>query len=84
MEQLRIWKLRRWSNGTKKDWRQSFWENYYPGAVTNARRTVEKLLAEGLPGLEDTDERNRWLQRKCLTVSNVYEAIEFLESLEKL
>ena len=56
----------------------------YPVAVTNARRTVEKLLAEGLPGLEDTDERNRWLQRKCLTFSNVYEAIEFLESLEKL
>lgn len=84
MEQLRIWKLRRWSNGTKKDWQQRFGKNYYPGAVTNARRTVEKLLAEGLPGLEDMDERNRWLQRKCLTFSNVYEAIEFLESLEKL
>ena len=68
----------------KKIGSRGFGENYYPGAGTNARSTVEKLLAEGLPGLEDMDERNRWLQRKCLTFSNVYEAIEFLESLEKL
>lgn len=54
----------------------------YPVAVTNAKRTVKKLLDEGLPGLEDTDVRNQWLYRKCLTFSNVYEAIEFLESLE--
>lgn len=55
----------------------------YPVAVRNAKKTVKRLLGEGMPGLEDTDARNRWLQRKCLTFSNVYEAIEFLESLPK-
>lgn len=53
----------------------------YPVAVNNAKRTMKRLLDEGMPGLDDTDERNRWLQRKCLTFSNVYEAIEFLEEL---
>lgn len=55
----------------------------YPIAVKNAKKTVKRLVDEGLPGLEETDERNRWLCRKCLTFSTVYEAIEFLESLEK-
>lgn len=55
---------------------------HYPTAAVNARETVSKLLPEGLPGLEDTDERNRWLCQKCLTFSNVYEAIEFLTSLK--
>lgn len=54
----------------------------YPAASTNAKKTVSTLLQEGLPGLEDTDERNRWLCQKCLTFSNVYEAIEFLNSLK--
>ena len=31
---------------------------------------------------EDTDERNRWLCQKCLTFSTVYEAIDFLTSLQ--
>lgn len=54
----------------------------YPTASANAKKTVSTLLQEGLPGLEDTDERNRWLCQKCLTFSNVYEAIEFLNSLK--
>lgn len=54
----------------------------YLVAVRNAKKTVKRLLNEGMPELEDTDERNQWLYRKCLTFSNVYEAIEFLESLE--
>lgn len=54
----------------------------YPTAATNAKKTVSTLLQEGLPCLEDTDERNRWLCQKCLTFSNVYEAIEFLNSLK--
>lgn len=29
----------------------------YPTAVSNARQTVSKLLQQGLPGMEDTDER---------------------------
>ena len=54
----------------------------YPVAVENSRKTVSNLLQDGLPGLEDTDERNRWLCQKCLTFSNVYEAIDFLRSLK--
>ena len=54
----------------------------YPAAVVNAKKTVSNLLQDGLPGLEDTDERNRWLCQKCLTFSNVYEAIDFLTSLK--
>lgn len=54
----------------------------YPIAVNNSKWTVEKLLQYGLPGLEDTDERNRWLCTNCKTFSNVYEAIEYLESLK--
>lgn len=54
----------------------------YPEAVKNAKKTLSNLLQEGLPCLEDTDERNRWLCRNCLTFSNVYEAIDFLTSLK--
>lgn len=53
----------------------------YPDAVKNAERTVKNLLRDGLPGLEDTDERNRWLYTNCKTFSNVYEAIHYLENL---
>lgn len=54
----------------------------YPKAVIHSKQTVLNLLSQGLPGLEDTDERNRWLCQKYLTFSNVYEAIEFLTSLQ--
>ena len=54
----------------------------YPTATENARKTVSNLLQDGLPGLDDTDERNRWLCQKCLTFSNVYEAIDFLTALK--
>jgi hypothetical protein len=53
----------------------------YQAATANARRTVANLLREGLPGIEDTDERNRWLCQRCLTFSTVYEAIDFLTKL---
>ena len=53
-----------------------------PTAVINAKQTVFNLLPQGLPDLEDTDERNRWLCQKCLTFSTVYEAIDFLTSLQ--
>ena len=53
----------------------------YPIAVKNGERTMKRLLKEGLPMLEDTDERNQWLCRNCKTFSNVYEAICYLESL---
>lgn len=54
----------------------------YPTAVINAKQTVSNLLQQGLPSLEDTNERNCWLCRKYLTFSNVYEAIDFLTSLK--
>ena len=54
----------------------------YPTAVVNAAQTVKNLLSEGLPGLEDSDERNQWLYKNCLTFSTVHEAINFLESLK--
>ena len=53
----------------------------YPTAVKNAKKTLSNLLQDGLPSLEDTDERNCWLCRNCPTFSNVYEAIEFLTNL---
>ena len=53
----------------------------YPIAVENGRKTVSNLLQDGLPCLDDTVERNRWLCQKCLTFSTVYEAIDFLTNL---
>ena len=43
----------------------------YPEAVKNSKRTLSNLLQDGLPCLDDTDERNCWLCRNCLTFSNV-------------
>ena len=55
----------------------------YPIAVVNAAKTLKNLESQGLPGLEDTDERNQWLCKNCLTFSTVHEAILFLESLKQ-
>ena len=55
---------------------------HYPTAVINAANTVRNLLQDGLPGLEDTDERNQWLHNSCKTFSTVYEAINYLEMLD--
>ena len=54
----------------------------YPMAVRNASTVLQNLLQEGMPGLEDTDELNRWLCTKCKTFSTVQEAIVFLEGLQ--
>lgn len=54
----------------------------YPVAVKNSEKTVKNLLQDGLPGIEDSDLRNQWLCTKCKTFSNVYEAINYLESLK--
>ena len=54
---------------------------HYPTAVTNAAKTMKNLLPEGLPGVEDTDERNEWLCKNCNTFSNVLEAIIYLSGL---
>ena len=55
---------------------------HYPIAMDNSKKVLFRLLQEGMPGLEDTDERNRWLCTKCKTFSTVQEAIIFLESLQ--
>lgn len=55
---------------------------HYPMAVKNAGIVLQNLLKEGMPGLEDTDERNLWLCKNCRTFSTVQEAISFLESLK--
>lgn len=55
---------------------------HYPTAVKNAGIVLQNLLKEGMPGLQDTDERNLWLCKNCRTFSTVQEAISFLESLK--
>lgn len=55
---------------------------HYPTAVKNAGIVLQNFLKEGMPGLEDTDERNLWLCKNCRTFSTVQEAISFLESLK--
>lgn len=55
---------------------------HYPKAVKNAGIVLQNLLKEGMPGLEDTDERNLWVCKNCRTFSTVQEAISFLESLK--
>lgn len=55
---------------------------HYPTAVKNAGIVLQNLLKEGMPGLEDTNERNLWLCKNCRTFSTVQEAISFLESLK--
>lgn len=54
---------------------------HYPTAVEHAAKTMRMLVSEGLPGLEDTDERNEWLCKNCKTFSNVHEAIQYLSGL---
>ena len=55
---------------------------HYPTAEKHAGIVLQNLLKEGMPGLEDTDERNLWLCKNCRTFSTVQEAVSFLESLK--
>lgn len=55
----------------------------YETAVKNAEVILETLLKDGMPCVEDTDDRNCWLCRKCVTFSTVFEGIEYLKNLEK-
>ena len=48
----------------------------------NSMKEIKVLSDDGLPGLEDTDVRNQWLNTKIVTFSNVYEAIELLQNFE--
>lgn len=53
----------------------------YKTAEKNAEKVLNNLLSDGLPTLEDTDERNIWLSKSSKTFSTVFEAIEYLENL---
>lgn len=55
----------------------------YPNAIVNAAKILKNLESLGIRSLEDTDERNQWLYKNCLTFSTVHEANKFLESLKK-
>ena len=53
----------------------------YPAAIEHADKVMNNLLSEGLPGIEESDERNRWLHCNSKTFSTVHEAIRYLESI---
>lgn len=48
-------------------------------AIINGDWVLEHI--EGLPTLEDTDVRNRWLYQSSMTFTTVQDAMKFLESL---
>ena len=56
---------------------------HYKNAMKNAGTILKTLLKDGMPCLEDTDERNQWLYVQEKTFSNVHEAIAFLEALKE-
>lgn len=62
----------------------STWEiaQKYPCAVSNGDHVLRNLQSDGLPSLEDTDERNLWLIHSGKTFTTVQEAIVFLEQLK--
>ena len=53
----------------------------YKTAMKNAQSNLKNMLSDGLPCLEDTDERNKWLHTECKTFSTVFEAIQYLENI---
>ena len=57
--------------------------SHYPAAVEHGSRVLKNLMSEGLPTLDDTDERNRWLHQSSKTFTTVQEAITFLEGLNQ-
>lgn len=55
----------------------------YETAIKNGKWTLISLVNDGLPTLEDTDNRNCWLYQGAHTFTTVHEAIEFLIELKK-
>lgn len=53
----------------------------YQTAIQNGKQALSTLLSDGLPSLEETDERNQWLALSSKTFTTVQEAIEYLENL---
>lgn len=56
---------------------------HYGKAIENGKWTLVSLVEDGLPTLEDSDERNCWLYQGTHTFTTVHEAIEFLIKLKK-
>lgn len=56
----------------------------YPTAIRHGERVLAGLQNDGLPTLEDTDERNRWLHQSSRTFTTVHEALRFLEQLNEM
>jgi len=56
---------------------------HYETAIENGKWTLISLVDDGLPNLEDTDNRNRWLYQGTHTFTTVHEAIEFLIELKR-
>ena len=52
----------------------------FPIAVENGQQVLQGLLSSGLPTLDDSDERNKWLYQSSLTFTTVHEAIQFLQA----
>lgn len=55
----------------------------YETAIENGKLTLISLVDDGLPILEYTDNRNRWLYQGTHTFTTVHEAIEFLIKLKE-
>ena len=51
----------------------------YMTAILNGEKVLNSLRSDGIPTLEDTDERNAWLSKCGLTFTTVHEAIKWLE-----
>lgn len=54
---------------------------HYPAAIKNGGQVLHNLLGDGLPTLDDTDERNCWLHQSSKTFTTVQEALLYLEGL---
>lgn len=69
-----------YKNGDK----DSIWQiaPNYPTAVKYAKKRLQNISE--IPCIEDTDERNQWLCKYCVTFSTVFEALDFLESLSSV
>lgn len=68
----------------KKGDKDSIWQiaPNYPTAVKYAKKRLQNISE--IPCIEDTDERNQWLCKYCVTFSTVFEALDFLESLSSV
>lgn len=51
----------------------------FPTAIKNGDKVLNSLNLDGIPTLDDTDERNAWLSRCGLTFTTVHEALKWLE-----